>query len=345
MATEPKRSGVSAPRPINLCLQGGGAHGAFSWGVLDRLLEEPSIAIQGISGTSAGAVNAVVLADGLRRGGNEGGRAALTAFWRRLGALPGLASFSNPVIRRLRGEWHLDGSPVYLLFDLMGRLWSPYAVNPTNFNPLRDLLADSVDFAALRGPAAPRVVVCATSVSTGLRRVFDNAQLSVDAVLASTCLPSLFPAVEIDGEPLWDGGFTGNPAIYPLYRDSSADDFLVIRINPLHREAVPKSARDIINRTNEISFNATFLLELRAFGLVQEILDDEGLTSHRIHRLRFHAIDADADLATLGASSKLNNEPEFLAHLFEIGRRTADGWLAQHLGDIGVRATFAIAPR
>ena len=188
------------------------------------------------------------------------------------------------------------------------------------------------------------VLIGATTVSTGLRRVFDNAALTVDAVLASTCLPSMFPAVEIDGEALWDGGYTGNPALYPLYLRTAVDDFVVIRINPLHREAVPRSARDIINRINEVSFNATFLLELRAFGLVQEILSAEGLTSHRVGRVRFHAIDADADLATLGASSKLNNEPEFLAHLFEIGRRTADAWLARHRDDIGVRATFALAP-
>jgi NTE family protein len=344
MAMAPTRSGASAPRSVNLCLQGGGAHGAFTWGALDRLLEDPSIEVKGISGTSAGAVNAVVLADGLRRGGNAGGRAALGQFWRRLGALPGLASLSNPVVRRLRGEWHLDGSPVYLMFDLLGRLLSPYAINPTNYNPLRDLVADSVDFAALRDADAPRVLVCATTVSTGQRRVFDNTELSVDAVLASTCLPSLFPAVEIDGEALWDGGYTGNPALYPLYLRTGVDDFLVIRINPLHRAAVPQSARDIINRVNEISFNATFLLELRAFGLVQEILRAEGLTSHRVARLRFHAIDADADLATLGASSKLNNEPEFLTHLFELGRRTADAWLERHRDDIGERATFAIAP-
>jgi len=342
-ARAPARGG-SGRTMLNLCLQGGGAHGAYTWGAIDRLLEDERIALEGLSGTSAGAVNAAVLADGLRRGGNPGGREALGRFWRELGQMPGLAAVSNPMVRRALGEWHLDNSPTYLAMDLISRLLSPYALNPSRFHPLRDILEAHVDFAALRAPEAPRVVVCATCVSTGQRRLFDNTSLSVEAVLASTCLPSLFPAIEIDGEALWDGGFTGNPPMYALHLRSLAEDFLIIRINPLRRAEIPTQARDIINRVNEVSFNATFVLELQTFALVQNLLREEGLGGHRLARLRLHCIEAEDALSTLGASSKLNNEPAFLEYLFDIGRRAADTWLAENRAGLGTRSTFDLTP-
>lgn len=333
----------SSRKAVTLALQGGGAHGAFTWGVLDRLLEDPDFAIEGITGTSAGAMNAVVLADGLSRGGNKAARDALRMFWEAVGRMPGIASLAGifPGFRSQRLEY----SPVYLWFDLMTRLWSPYKTNPMNYNPLRDLLSRSIDFERLRHADGPCVFVCATNVRTGRRKVFAKDSLSVDAVLASACLPHMFQAVEIDGEAYWDGGYSGNPAIIPLYRSTRSTDMIIIGINPLVRREIPWTARGIVNRVNEITFNIAFLLELEAATMFLELFEKENIDPQKYRRLFLHGINAEAELSQLGASSKLNNRLSFLHHLHDIGWRAAEEWMTANAAAVGRRTTLDYGPR
>jgi len=256
-------------RRIALALQGGGSHGAFTWGVLDRLLREPSLEVVGISGTSAGAMNAGILADGLRRGGASQARLALRQYWEHVGHLPGYSSLGHLAPHY---TWHLDHNPAFLWAGMLTRIWSPYQLNPTNYHPLRELL-QRIDFEGLReDPSAPRVFICATNVRTGLRRVFHNAELSVDVLLASACLPQLYQAVLIGEDSYWDGGYTGNPALAPLYLGTDASDLIVVGINPMERPTVPQTARGISHRIDEISFNSTFMLELGAIAFVEHLM-------------------------------------------------------------------------
>jgi NTE family protein len=323
---------------VNLALQGGGSHGAFTWGVLDRLLEEESLEIVGISGTSAGAMNAIALADGLSRGGPKAGRAALSAMWEAVGRMSGLAALCNPL--GLGDRFNLDSSPVYLFFDLMSRVWSPYQLNPLNYHPVRDLLAESIDFERIRRNEDIHVFLCATNVRTGRRKVFSHAELSVDAVLASACLPLSFQAVEIDGETYWDGGYSGNPAIAPLIKETPVDDVIIVGINPLNRAEVPKTASDVIDRINEISFSTALFLEVEAVKYIFE-LPGRDHADHPLkdRHLRLHAIHTE-ELGEFGASSKLNNELRFLRHLHDIGRRIAAAWIDKYLDAIGKESSL-----
>jgi NTE family protein len=335
--------GKSARRQIALGLQGGGAHGAFTWGALDRLLEEPTLEIVGISGTSAGAMNAAIMADGLRSGGPDQARIALRNYWEEVGRIPGLARLIGSQSIGGTRQWHFDDAPLFLWFDMLTRILSPYQTNPLNFHPLRKLL-EQIDFQGLRDDtAAARVFICATNVRTGRRHVFSNAELSADVLLASACLPNTFQAVEIDGEAYWDGGYTGNPALNPLYLRTSATDVIIIGINPLFRDTVPQSARDIINRVNEISFNSTFMLELATIAFIDDLLEAGMVDSSRYRPLLIHKIEAHATLSAFGASSKMNNDPAFLRYLHEIGRKAADGWLKDNLDSIGKRSTIDLS--
>lgn len=327
-------------RKVNLALQGGGSHGAFTWGVLDRLLEEKSLEITGVSGTSAGAMNAIALADGLSRDGPKGARAELSALWEAIGRMPGIAELCYSV--GFGERFNLDYSPVYLFFDALSRIWSPYQLNPLNHHPVRTLLAESIDFERLRHNDTICVFLCATNVRTGRRKVFSKAELSVDAVLASACLPLMFQAVEIDGQAYWDGGYTGNPALAPLFWETPVDDIIIIGINPLTRPELPQTARDIIDRINEISFSSALFLELEA---VEKVLALPG-RDHVDHPLknrhpRLHAIHAETELREFGASSKLNSELRFLRHLHAIGRRAAAAWIDDHLDAVGKDSTLA----
>ncbi|HEU0367772.1 MAG TPA: patatin-like phospholipase family protein [Candidatus Acidoferrum sp.] len=327
----------SRNRPVAVALQGGGAHGAFTWGVLDRLLEESDFEIVGISGTSAGAMNAGILADGLRRGGPPEARAALARYWEDVGRLPGYASIAPTPSLATEREWHLDRNPFFLWADMLARVWSPYQINPFNYNPLRGLL-ERIDFDGLRCDAdAARVFICATNVRSGLRRVFDNSELSVDVLLASACLPLMNQAVEIGGQHYWDGGYTGNPALAPLYLKTAADDVIIIGINPLLRAEVPRTAREIISRIDEISFNSSFFMELGAIAFVDELLK-AGAPQNFVKLLFVHQI-CNEQLGSLGASSKMNNDPAFLRHLHTIGRQSAEDWLAEHREAVGKEST------
>jgi len=326
-----------SPALIDLALQGGGSHGAFTWGVLDRLLEEPWLRIAGISGTSAGAMNAAVLADGWMEGQAEGARSALERFWQRVSRAAAFSPLQRSPIDRLMGRWTLDTSPAYVFMDLMSRVLSPYVLNPLDFNPLRRILSESVDCDRLtRSPI--KLFVTATSVRTGRGRIFRNAEINADVLLASACLPTMFRAVEIDGEPYWDGGFTGNPTITPLVRETDAHDSIVVQINPRERPDTPRTAPDILNRLNEISFNSPLMKELRMIALLRQVADPGTGEGARWAEMRTHRIMTDM-LAQFGASSKLNAEWKFIAMLRSEGRRAANEFLDSNGQDLGKRST------
>ncbi len=325
---------------IDLALQGGGSHGAFTWGVLDRLLEEPWLRIEAISGTSAGAMNAAVLADGWTCGGAEGAKAALDAYWRRVSRAAAFSPLQRSPLDRLLGRWSLDSSPAYVAFDLMTRVFSPYHLNPADYNPLRAILAESIDFERLANSAV-KLFITATSVRTGRGRIFRNAEVSADVLLASACLPTMFQAIEIDGEHYWDGGYAGNPTITPLVRESDAHDTILVQINPRERAEIPRSANDVLNRLNEISFNSPLMKELRMIALLRQVADPGHGEGARWAGMRTHRIWTDA-LAEFGASSKLNAEWEFISLLKDVGRRSADGFLQAHADDLGKRSTADI---
>jgi NTE family protein len=326
------------PILVDFALQGGGAHGAFTWGVLDRLLEEPWIGIDGISGTSAGAMNAAVLVDGFVKGGAACAREALEKFWRRVSDAARFSPFRRGPLDVLLGRWTLDSSPIYVGMDLLSRLVSPYDLNPMGRNLLREILSELIDFERL-AEAPIKLFITATNVRTGRGHVFKNKAITPDVILASACLPTMFQAIEIDGEPYWDGGYSGNPTITPLIRECKSQDTILVQINPIERKESPRSASEILNRLNEVSFNAVLLKELRMIALLRQVAnpgDSEGAqwASMRIHRV------ASEMMTDLGASSKLNAEWEFFSLLHEEGRRSAQVFLETHASDLGRRSTL-----
>lgn len=322
---------------VDLALQGGGSHGAFTWGVLDRLLEEPWLEIDGISGTSAGAMNAAVLADGYAAGGREGARAALAEFWKQVARSARFSPLRRSPLDMLLGRWSLDTSPFYLAFDLAARVFSPYDLNPHGANPLRDVLAGCVDFKRV-AQAPIKLFVTATNVRTGRGRVFRNAEITPDVLLASACLPTLFQAIEVGGEAYWDGGYSGNPTITPLVRECRSHDTLLVAVNPVERPGVPRTARDILDRLNEVSFNATLLKELRMIAVLRQVVDAGSSEGAQWAGMRIHLI-ASAALADLGASSKLNAEWDFLQMLRDQGRSSAQSFLDTKGPQVGERST------
>ena len=341
MVTAPGKT--SGEKSIDLALQGGGSHGAFTWGVLDRLLEEDRIRIEGVSGASAGAMNAVALADGMARGGRAEARAALERFW----AATAQAARFSPIRRSpldvLMGRWDMDMSPAFLFFDQMSRLLSPYDTNWLDINPLRSLVRKVIDFDRVNDPAGVKVFLTATNVRTGRPKVFRQPQITVETVMASACLPFLFKAVEIDGEAYWDGGYMGNPALFPLVDETDARDVVLIQINPFYRPDVPKSARDIQDRLNEITFNASLIKELRSLAFLWEIIYHENLDRQAYRDACIHAIFDETTMLNLGVSSKMNAEWAFLTHLRDRGRQAAHGWLAKNFDSLGVRSTLDLS--
>ncbi len=324
---------------INIALQGGGAHGAFSWGVLDRLLEDGRIKIEAISGTSAGAMNAVVLADGLAKGGYRGARDALAKFWRDISETTRYSPIQRAPIDMLFGNWSLDASPGYLFFDLLNKMASPYQINPLNLNPLKDIIDHMVDFEKMRANDDVKLFISATNVETGRAKIFKRNELTSDMIMASACLPFVFQAVEIDGVPYWDGGFMGNPVLFPFHGNTVSSDYVIVQINPVERKGTPRSAREILNRMNEISFNASLLNELRSIEFAGRLIDEGKLSRSEFKRVNLHIIEAHNELAPLGASSKFNAEWDFLLHLRDIGRRAADRWLEKNFDMMGERSS------
>jgi NTE family protein len=330
------------PKVANLALQGGGAHGAFTWGVLDCLLNEPRLELEGISATSAGAINAVVLAHGLTVGGRAGAASALADFWRRVATEAERGGLQPSWFDRLTHNYGLEHSPAYLLFDLMSRMFSPYQFNPGNYNPLAKLLERTVDFDRLRRDCPIKLFLSATNVRTGKVRVFTNEEICVKRVLASACLPLFWQAVEIDGEHYWDGGYMGNPALFPLIYGCKSRDIIVIHINPIERPDIPRTALEIINRINEISFNSSLFREMRAIAFVTKLIDDGAVAAGSLKRMLMHSIHADDVMQNLRPMSKLNADWEFLTRLHDIGQDRAAQWLEGNIDKVGIESTIDI---
>lgn len=327
---------------ISLALQGGGAHGAYAWGVLDRLLDDERIEVEAISGTSAGAMNAAVFADGMGRGGRAEAKRALEAFWRNISNAARFSPLQPAPFDRLTRGWNLDHSPAFMVFDLMSRMLSPYQLNPANINPLRDVLVKSVDFERLEHCRAVRLFISATNVKSGKVRVFESGEITPDVLLASACLPFMFQAVTVDGEPYWDGGYMGNPALFPLIYGAESRDVVIVQINPLGCDQVPTTAPAIMNRLNEISFNSSLMREMRAVSFVTDLIDQGRLDAQQYKRMNVHWIEAEEQMKGLGVSSKLNAQWDFLLHLKAIGRDVASGWLERNFDAIGDRSTVDI---
>jgi NTE family protein len=299
---------------------------------------------EAISATSAGAMNATVFAYGMAAGGREGARKALEGFWRRTSHAGSMSPLQPSFFDRMTGNRSLEGSPAFLMFDMMTKLLSPYQFNPFNYNPLRQVLEQSVDFDMLRRAKCPvKLFLSATNVRTGKVKVFDNDEIGADAVLASGCLPFLFHTVEIDGEPYWDGGYMGNPVIFPLIYNCDSRDVVIVHINPIQRAEVPKTAVEIMNRINEISFNSSLMREMRAISFVTKLIDGGQLDDKQFRLMRVHGIAADDVMCGLGVASKLNADWEFLTGLRDVGRERAQAWLDAKFGDVGKNSTVDIA--
>ena len=338
-----ERAGAQTTKRINLALQGGGAHGAFTWGVLEHLLSDERLVVEGVSGTSAGAVNAVMLADGLVRGGRDEAQKRLADFWRAVSSSGNLPSLQRAVTERLLSFTPLEGTPVQAWFDAVSRYFSPYDVNPLNINPLKDLIERFVDFEALRACTDLQIFISATNVQTGRVRVFSREKITADAVMASACLPLLFRAVEIDGVPYWDGGYLGNPVIFPFFGTTKTEDVLVVQINPLVRQATPTSASEIMNRINEITFNSSLIAEYRAIEFVARLIDQgrlpRGTEPGSYRRINIHRILLDRFGTHFDAFSKLSTDYDFFEMLRVSGKRAARRFLDAHFDDIGVKST------
>jgi len=338
----PKKS----KKKINLALQGGGSHGAFAWGVLDALLEDGRTEIEGICGTSAGAMNASALAYGKYLNGTEGARETLHDFWwkihqtgQRFGMVqrtPWEQFFTSQNI------WNMDQSPAFAWFDSLTKTFSPYDLNPFDFNPLKDVLEETIDFDALRCCDSTKLFISTTHVQSGKVHVFETHQMSIDVVLASACLPFLYKAVEIDGEDYWDGGYMGNPALFPLFYETQSRDILIVHINPIERDTTPRSAPEIMNRVNEISFNASLLKEMRAVAFVKKLLEHDMLKDdykNNFKDILMHSIRADFAMKDLSVASKFDTDWNFLTQLRDRGRETAFEWLEENFAALNKKDT------
>jgi NTE family protein len=328
---------------INLALQGGGAHGAFTWGVLDHLLEDGRLAVEGISGTSAGAVNAVMLADGLRRGGAEEARKRLDDFWQAASLGGDLPAVQRAVLNRLFSLLPGEGSPTFDWLNAWSKYLSPYDLNPLNINPLKDLIERFVDFEGLRTDTR-QIFIAATNVQTGRLHIFPHDKISAEAVMASACLPAVFRAVEIDGVSYWDGGYLGNPVLYPFFRSTDSEDVLIVQINPLVRKKIPTTTRDIMGRVNEITFNSSLLAELRAIEFVNRQIDQgrlpHGTGENEYRRINVHRIVLEGLGERFASAANLRNDYESFQLLRKLGQRAARRFLEKHYEDVGARSSI-----
>lgn len=340
MAT--KKRSKTEPRKINLALQGGGSHGAYTWGVLDRLLQEDDLVIEGVSGTSAGALNAAVMVNGFAIGGRAGARRKLREFWQTVSEVSALSPLNKSYFERMLTGWNLDASPLYHMVEAMSHMISPYDVNPLNINPLKGVLEAVLDVDALRSCSSMHLFIAATHVESGQARVFDCEEISIDVLLASCCLPQIFQAVEIEGEHYWDGGYMGNPVIWPLIYHTESEDIILVQINPIHRDGVPRQPMEIINRLNEISFNSSLIAEMRAIDFVSRLIHEGMLDKKHYKDIKMHLVYSPEELKDLNASSKMNASWDFFEYLFTIGYDATDKWLAAHKAELGQHSTIDI---
>ena len=326
-------------RMVSLALQGGGSHGAYTWGVLDRLLDEDSIEIEAISGTSAGGMNAAVMIDGYIKNGKDGAKKALKDFWTAISELGKYSPVNNPPLQNITRDWNLDSNPTFIMLDIFTRLFSPYQSNPMNINPLRDLIEEMIDFNALQNSNLIDLFVTATSVTTGQPHVFHHKEITSETLMASACLPSMFQAVKVKDDYYWDGGYAGNPSIWPLTYKSKTSDIIVVVINPVLRKAIPKNGNEVINRLNEIAFNASLIAEIRSIHLINKLIDKKYITTDKYRTLHMHLLEAAQEMLELNASSKLNTSWDFFVYLHNLGRKSADTWLKKHFTSLGVKSS------
>jgi NTE family protein len=332
---------------INLALQGGGALGAYTWGVLDRVLEDDRLEIDAVSGASAGAMNGVVLCEGIAEGGEVAARVALRKFWEGIAKAGEYSPFRRTPLQMMMRQAMGDTASNWFMapFEAWMAAWatmaSPYQQLET-VSPIKGVLESLVDFNLVRKCTQVRLFVAATNVETGRARIFTNAEITADVVMASACLPQMFRAVEIDGEHYWDGGYMGNPPLFPLFENSTSRDIMIVQINPIERPGAPHDSNSIARRINEITFNASLLRELHAIDFVTRLLDENRLDADRYRRMLIHVIADDAALVPLASGAKLNTDMAFLEDLFQIGRLACDRWLDAHYDDLGARSTVDV---
>lgn len=331
-----------AAKKIDLALQGGGAHGAFTWGVIDRILEETEIDIEGVCGTSAGAMNGVCTIYGLHKNGKQGAKDLLHNFWKKISDAGKQSGMLPTWYDKVVSKGNMDYSPGYRFFSMMSDNLSPYHFNPLGINPLEKILLELIDFEELHKLRPPKLFVCATNVKTCQPRIFGPEEITAKTILASACLPYMYKAVEIDGEEYWDGGYMGNPPIQPLIDEPGTDDVLLIQINPVKINKTPTSIEDIRDRVNEISFNSSLIAELKHILFKQELIDSGITLDGRLRRTYLHSICADDALGDLNLSSKLNTDWEFLLYLKETGRKHAQEWINRNFSKLGKESTIEL---
>jgi NTE family protein len=332
-----QQTAVAGQKVVNLALQGGGSHGAFTWGVLDRLLEEERLSFEGISASSAGSINAVMLAHGLAAGGREEAQNAMRLFWKRMSETTSRGVLQQSWIDKVNGKFGLEYSPGYLFMDALMYFTSPHLYNPHNHNPVRNVLEEIVDFDRLRRQPVIKLFLCATNVRTGKVKVFKSEEIGANHVLASTCLPLLMHSVEVDGEVYWDGGFAGSPAIFPLVYECETRDIVMVHLTPAERPEIPTASHAIMNRMQEISFNSALIREMRSVAFVTKLIDEGRLADGK--RMLIHVIEAEDVIREFPGSIRLNNDWGFLCHLHEVGRDRADKWLAANFSHLGKQST------
>ena len=335
----------TALKTINLALQGGGAHGAFTWGVLDALLEDGRLEIEAVSGTSAGAMNGAVLMTGLTKSGSEGARKALTSFWRDVSLDGHISPNARALFDVMMTPWKIGAAAGQSVMDASRNMYSPYDYNPLDINPLRGVVESHIDFKMLRETDGPELFIAATSVRNGKLRIFSRKELTADMLMASAALPLLFRAVYVNGEPFWDGGYMGNPALFPLFKVEETDDIILVQINPIERDHVPDNVMDIMERVNEITFNSPLLNEFRAIEFVTRLVKGGVLDDKHHKAIRMHRIEAQEQLDSFGTASKLQADWAFFTKLFDIGRDSAKQFMSDHFEDLGKRATLDLKPR
>ena len=346
-----KKSSASSPvvskkKKINLALQGGGAHGAFTWGVLDTLLADERLEIEGIVGTSAGAVNAAILAYGLEAGGREKARELLDRFWKFNSQYSQCSPFQPTVCDMIfGGKGSMEYSPAWQMFATFSRMVSPYQWNPQNNNVFKDMLKELIDFSHLQKARNTKLFICATNVLTGRLKVFENCEITPEMILASACLPYLYQAPEINGEYYWDGGYMGNPPIFPVIYNTDCQDVLIVQINPINIPEVPQSANAIFDRINALSFNSSLMREMRAIHFVTSLIEKGELDPAKYKLTYIHTIDAEEEMSRLSASSKMNLDMEFLQYLFDTGKDKAAEFLQNHYDKIGKKSSTDVAAK
>lgn len=336
------KDAITKKTQLNLALQGGGSHGAFTWGVLDRLLKEDALEIVGVSGTSAGGINGALLVYGLLAGGDAKARDVLAKFWRTNSAISSLSPLQPTLLDQLSSSGNMDFNPFYHFLRQLTFLFTPEQLNPYNLNLLRHILNHCIDFEVFQGSNETKLFLSATNAKTSRIKVFSNNEITVDSVLASSCIPSMFKPVEIDGEYYWDGGYLGNPVLFPLFDHTDCNDVLIVQIDPTHYPDLPHTASEILDRATTMSFNSNLIREMRAVHFINKMVDTELYTHRKVKKINLHRIHTGDITSSLNSSSKANTSMQFLSYLHDCGYQLTDKWILENLDSVGQKSTFNI---